>query len=152
MSHSSWCANAEGDGLEFPWAQYAAATTTDPMLKVYVYQGCSTCRNAMKWLRGRKITFHEVAIRETPPAIPELKSMLKSRGELTKLFNTSGMDYRALGLKDKLLAMSESDALSLLSANGNLVKRPFVIDEKAGVFLTGFKEPEWKEALAKEAT
>jgi arsenate reductase len=121
--------------------------THDPMLKVYVYQGCSTCRNAMKWMRDRKISFQEAAIRETPPPVSELKSMLKARGEMTRLFNTSGMDYRALGLKHKLPAMSEADALKLLSTNGNLVKRPFVIDAKAGVFLTGFKEPEWRKAL-----
>lgn len=118
------------------------------MLKLYVYQKCSTCRDAMKWLEKRGIAFHEIAIRETPPSIAELKTMLKARGAITKLFNTSGVDYRAHGLKDKLPTMSEADALALLAANGNLVKRPFAIDEKAGVFLTGFKEPEWQKTLA----
>jgi arsenate reductase len=118
------------------------------MLKLYAYQGCSTCRNAVKWLRAHDIVFQEIAIRETPPSVTELKAMLKARGEIAKLFNTSGMDYRALGMKDKLPTMSEADALKLLSTNGNLVKRPFAIDEKTGVLLTGFKEPEWQKALA----
>ena len=119
------------------------------MLKVYAYQACSTCRAAMQWLRDRKIPFRELAIRETPPPLSELKMMLQARGGLAKLCNSSGMEYRAQGLKDKLPGMSEADALKLLSGNGNLVKRPFVIDENAGVFLTGFKEPEWREALDK---
>ncbi|MBL9134198.1 MAG: arsenate reductase family protein, partial [Verrucomicrobiaceae bacterium] len=63
------------------------------------------------------------------------------------LFNTSGMDYRAMGLKDKLPGMSEDAALKLLAANGNLVKRPFVVDAKAGVYLAGFKVEEWERAL-----
>ena len=118
------------------------------MLKLYAYQGCSTCRNAIKWLRAHDVAFEELAIRETPPTVKELKAMLAARGDLRLLFNTSGTDYRALGLKDKLPTMSEAEALELLSTNGNLVKRPFAINEKAGVFLTGFKEPEWKQALA----
>ena len=116
------------------------------MLKLYAYQGCSTCRNAIKWLQAHDIPFEERAIRETPPTIKEFKAMLAARGGLRAIFNTSGLDYRALGLKDKLPTMSEADALKLLSSNGNLVKRPFAINEKAGVFLTGFKEPEWKQA------
>ena len=118
------------------------------MLKVYVYTGCSTCRSALKWLKDKSISFTEAAIRETPPTVKELKAMLSGRkGELKALFNTSGMDYRAMGLKDKLPAMSEAEALELLSKNGNLVKRPFALDEKAGVFLVGFREPEWQKAL-----
>jgi arsenate reductase (glutaredoxin) len=120
------------------------------MLKLYAYQGCSTCRDAMKWLKAHDIPFQEAAIRETPPSIAELKSMLAVRGELRALFNTSGMDYRALGLNDKLPDMSTDQALNLLSENGNLVKRPFALDEKGGVHLVGFKEPEWKKALLKK--
>jgi arsenate reductase len=119
------------------------------MLKFYGYKGCSTCRDAVKWLQKKGIAFEELAIRETPPSVKELKAMQAAKdGDLRKVFNTSGMDYRALGLKDKLPAMSEAAALKLLSETGNLVKRPFVIDEKKGIFLTGFKEPEWKAALA----
>lgn len=118
------------------------------MLKLYAYQGCSTCRNAIKWLKQREIPFEEIAIRKQPPTIPELEAALKARdGDLRALFNTSGQDYRALGMKDKLPGMSLADALQMLSKNGNLVKRPFAIDEKKRVFLVGFKEPDWKSAL-----
>lgn len=118
-------------------------------LKVYGYKGCSTCRDALKWLGERGIAFEEKAIRETPPSVPELRAMLKARGgEMRRLFNTSGMDYRALGLKEKLPEMTEQAALELLSKNGNLVKRPFVIDQAADVFLTGFKAAKWAAELA----
>lgn len=119
------------------------------MLKFYAYQGCSTCRSASKWLTAHQIAFEEAAIRETPPTVPELKAMLAAKGgDLRPLFNTSGMDYRAMNLKEKLPAMTEAEALTLLSENGNLVKRPFALDPKAGVFLVGFKEAEWQAALA----
>ena len=81
--------------------------------------------------------------------IEGLKAMLAAHdGDLRRLFNTSGMDYRALGLKDKLPGMSTDAALKLLAENGNLVKRPFAIDAKSKVHLVGFKEDEWKAALA----
>ncbi len=120
------------------------------MLKLYVYQGCSTCRDAIKWLKAHDIPFQEAAIRETPPSIAELKSMLAARGELRTIFNTSGVDYRAMGLKDKLPTMTTEQALKLLSENGNLVKRPFALDEKNHVHLVGFKAPEWEKALLKK--
>ena len=86
------------------------------------------------------------AIRETPPDAAELKSALVSLGgDVRKLFNTSGMDYRELGMKDKLPAMTEPEILGLLSTNGNLVKRPLVIGN--GVALTGFKPDVWKKTL-----
>jgi len=118
------------------------------MLKVYAYHGCSTCKNASKWLKKSGVEFEEAPIRETPPSVPELRAMLTARrGELRALFNTSGVDYRALGMKDRLPGLSEAEALKLLSENGNLVKRPFALDEKQGVFLLGFREEEWAAAL-----
>ena len=118
------------------------------MLKIYAYQGCSTCRNAVKWLKAQGITHDELAIRDTPPTVPELRQMLEAKaGNLRALFNTSGEDYRALGLKDKLPSMSETEALDLLASNGRLVKRPFALDPDHGVHLVGFKEPEWQQAL-----
>lgn len=117
------------------------------MLKVYAYKGCSTCKNAIKWLQKSGVAFEEKAIRETPPTVKELKAMLGAQSERRALFNTSGQDYRALGMKDKLPALNDAEALKLLSENGNLVKRPFAIDEQKGIFLTGFREPEWKAAL-----
>jgi arsenate reductase len=116
------------------------------MLTVYVYQKCSTCRDALKWLDENGIAHQVKAIRETPPTPAELKMALDAfGGDLRKIFNTSGMDYRALGLKDQLPAMSESAAFELLSKNGNLVKRPFVIGE--GKVLVGFKVDQWQKAL-----
>lgn len=118
------------------------------MLRVYAYQGCSTCKSALKWLKQHQVEFTELAIRETPPTIAELKTALKARdGELRPLFNVSGQDYRALGLKDTLLAMPVEEALKLLASNGNLVKRPFAIDSKKGTVLISFKEAEWQQAL-----
>jgi arsenate reductase len=118
------------------------------MLKIYAYSGCSTCRNAIKWLKQHVIPFEEIAIRETPPSLADLKAMLAAHdGDLRKLFNVSGLDYRSLGLKDKLPTMSTDAALKLLAENGNLVKRPFAIDAKNKVHLIGFKEPEWQAAL-----
>ena len=118
------------------------------MLKLYAYQGCSTCRNAIKWLNQNGVAFEEIAIRDTPPSVAELRSVLEAcGGDLRRLFNTSGLDYRALGLKDKLPTMTTDAALKLLSTNGNLVKRPFALDAVKKVFLVGFKEDEWRAAL-----
>ena len=118
------------------------------MFKVYIYQKCSTCRDALKWLDAHGIKYDVKAIRETPPTVSELKVALDSfNGDLRKIFNTSGMDYRALGLKDRLPSMSENEALEMLSRHGNLVKRPFVIGN--GIALVGFQKPEWESALSK---
>jgi arsenate reductase len=117
------------------------------MLKIYTYQGCSTCRNAVRWLKERGIAFDEHPIRDTPPSVTELKTVLNAVGTLRALFNTSGQDYRALNLKERLPALTEAEALQLLSENGNLVKRPFVLDPERGVYLTGFKPQEWETAL-----
>ncbi|MCC5789448.1 MAG: Spx/MgsR family RNA polymerase-binding regulatory protein [Opitutales bacterium] len=112
---------------------------------VYTYQKCSTCRKATDWLRSKGLSFEEKPIRETPPTQSELAQMLAYKdGEIRKLFNTSGMDYRALGLKDTLPKMSRDEAFALLRSNGNLVKRPFLLSDKGGA--VGFREKEW-EAL-----
>ena len=116
------------------------------MLTVYTYANCDTCRKAVKWLRAKGIAFTEKPIRETPPTVSELRAQLAHQGgELRKLFNTAGQDYRALGLKDKLSAMTEKEALSLLATNGNLVKRPFLLGETVG--LVGFDEKTWSVRL-----
>ena len=86
------------------------------MLTVYGYQKCSSCRDALKWLDARSLIYQVKAIRETPPTPTELTTALKAMGgDLRKLFNTSGIDYRALGLKDQLPSMSEASAFELLS-------------------------------------
>jgi arsenate reductase len=116
------------------------------MPTIYVYQKCSTCRDALKWLDQKGIAREVKAIRETPPTPAELKVALTALGgNLRKLFNTSGVAYRELGMKDKLPGMSEAEAFGILSKNGNLVKRPFLIEgEKV---LVGFKEAEWSAAF-----
>lgn len=117
-------------------------------IKVYAYKNCGTCQKASKWLNARGIAFKEIPIRETPPTVAELKKMLKAMdGDIRKLFNTSGTDYKALNMKEKLPAMSETEALELLASNGNLVKRPFVLGD--GVATVGFKEDVWAGLLEK---
>jgi Spx/MgsR family transcriptional regulator len=111
-------------------------------LRVYAYKGCDTCRRALKFLDAQKRAYEVVPIREQPPTVAELKRMLaRYDGDLRKLFNTSGQDYKALGMKDRLPTLSAAEALALLSQNGNLVKRPFVLSARGGV--VGFKEDEW---------
>lgn len=121
-------------------------------MKVYAYQGCSTCRKALAWLKNHGIEAEVLPIRETPPTVAELRAALKARGgELRALFNTSGQDYRAMDIKSKLPGMAVEEALTLLSQHGNLVKRPLLTDAKAGVHLVGFQEAEWAEALTPNA-
>ena len=99
-------------------------------------------------MRSREISFEERAIRETPPTIPELRTALAANGgELRKLFNTAGRDYREQKLGDKLPALSTAAALALLAGNGNLVKRPLLIGD--GLALVGFNADTWAAALKK---
>ena len=112
------------------------------MLKVYHYKGCDTCRKALKYLDAQGVNYTPIPIRETPPSKAELKRMLACYdGELKRLFNTSGQDYRALGIKDQIKTISVKDAIDLLAGNGNLIKRPFAIDGDKGI--VGFKIDEW---------
>lgn len=118
------------------------------MLTIYTLSNCDTCRAATKWLRARGIAFEERAIRETPPSVTELRAALAANaGDLRKLFNTAGREYRAQNLAQKLPKMTESAALSLLAGNGSLVKRPFLVN--AGVALTGFNEEAWAASLGR---
>jgi arsenate reductase (glutaredoxin) len=117
-------------------------------LKVYEYSNCGTCRKAVKFLTEHGINFELKPIRTCPPTKQELRAMLRVySGDIRRLFNTSGQDYRALNLKETLPALSEDQAIDLLSKTGNLVKRPFVTFEGGG--LVGFKEEEWRERLLK---
>lgn len=118
-------------------------------LVVYTYANCDTCRRAVKWLRAHEVAFVEKPIRETPPTGAELRTMLArlgGAGALKKLFNTSGVDYRAQKIGEKLAALSEAEAIALLAGNGNLVKRPFALGGDIG--LVGFDETVWASALA----
>lgn len=111
-------------------------------LKVYGYAGCSTCKSAWKALDAKNVDFENIPIVEKPPSIAELKRMLEAVG-MKRLFNTSGQQYREMGLSEKLPKMSEKQALELLSKNGKLIKRPFAISARAAT--TGFKPDEWKK-------
>lgn len=116
------------------------------MLKVYAYKNCDTCRKARKFLLANALPFDEIAIRENPPTPAELRAALAAHGgQLRRLFNASGGDYKAMGLAAKLPALSADAAIDLLATHGNLVKRPFVVGD--GVHLVGFDEARWRENL-----
>ena len=106
------------------------------------YPKCSTCQKAKKWLEEHNIEYTDRHIVENNPTYGELKEWYEKSGlPLKKFFNTSGMLYKEMQLKDKLQAMSEEEQLKLLATNGMLVKRPLIVDgEKV---LTGFREAEW---------
>lgn len=128
-----------------PVCDSGLSASPEPMLKVYTLSNCDTCRKAVKWLRAHAIAFEERAIRETPPSAAELKAALAAQGgERRKLFNTAGRDYRDQQLAEKLPGLSDAQALALLAGNGNLVKRPFLIDKN--VSLVGFDEAVWTKA------
>jgi arsenate reductase len=117
-------------------------------LKIYEYKACSTCQKATKFLEKKGVKFERIPIVDQPPTVAELKRMLTfikaDEGTFKNLFNTSGVQYRELGIADKINGgMTESEALSLLSQNGKLIKRPFALSEKMGV--VGFKEEIWKK-------
>ena len=113
---------------------------------VLVYRKCSTCLKALKWLEDNSIVYEERPIVDQNPTYEELKEWyVKSGLPLKKFFNTSGLLYKELNLKDKLAEMSEDEQLQLLGTNGMLVKRPLVIGED--YVLTGFKVSEWAEKM-----
>ena len=109
---------------------------------LYIYPKCTTCQKALKFVEKEKDSFEIKDISKCPPTIDELKIMLNFyKGDIKKLFNTSGLLYKEMGLKNKLSEMSIDEALSLLKSNGMLVKRPFFISKNKG--FVGFKENEW---------
>ncbi|MCQ2487602.1 MAG: arsenate reductase family protein [Clostridia bacterium] len=110
------------------------------------YPKCSTCQKAKKWLEEQNLSFTERHIVENNPTYEELKNWHEASGlPLKKFFNTSGLLYKEMQLKDKLPGMSEDEQLKLLATNGMLVKRPLVVD--GDVILVGFREAEWAEKL-----
>lgn len=113
---------------------------------VLEYPPCSTCKRAKAWLDSHGISYETRHIKDENPSYEELKQWYAESGlPLKRFFNTSGLQYKALGLKDKLPTMSEDDQLHLLSTDGMLVKRPLVIANEK--ILTGFRETEWEQAL-----
>ncbi len=115
-------------------------------IKVYEYSNCSTCKKALKYLDTNEIEYEAISIVEHPPTLTELKQMLEHyKGQVSKLFNTSGVMYRELELSKRLPTMSKDEAIQLLSKNGKLIKRPFLLTEKRGV--VGFKQEEWETVI-----
>ena len=115
-------------------------------MKVFAYRNCSTCMKALKWLEAHNIEFEESAIKEENPTYEELKEWYTMSGlPLKKFFNTSGMIYKQMNLKDKLKEMTEDEQLKLLATDGMIVKRPLVIGDD--FVLAGFKEKDWEEKL-----
>jgi len=126
-------------------------------MKFYQYPKCSTCRKAAKFLNANNIDAESIDITEQPPSKNELQLMLESyQGNVRKLFNTSGVQYRELDMKNKLPSMTAEQAIDLLAGNGKLIKRPFLITEnnvsnkKTSIAsgIVGFNDMLWQEFLA----
>ena len=110
------------------------------------YPKCSTCQKAKKWLENNNISFEDRHIIEKNPTEEELTKWIQLSGkEIKRWFNTSGLKYKSLNLKDKLPNMSDKEKIKLLASDGMLVKRPILVTDKG--ILIGFKEEEWKDLL-----
>ena len=108
------------------------------------YPKCSTCKKAKKWLETNNINFEDRHILDETPSAQELEKWIKMSGkEIKKFFNTSGLKYKGLNLKEKLPNMEDKEKIELLASDGMLIKRPLLISEDT--VLIGFKESEWKE-------
>lgn len=119
-------------------------------MKVYEYSNCSTCKQALKFLDSKGVKYEKIAIVEQPPTKDELKRMLEilkaDGGSLKNLFNTSGVQYREQGIAEKLKnGMTETQAIDLLSKNGKLIKRPFLLGGGKGT--VGFKADVWSKLI-----
>ena len=116
------------------------------MLKFICYPKCTTCQKARKWLDAKGISYDYRDIKEENPSLEELRTWWNASGlPLKKFFNTSGLQYKSLQLKDKLPTMTEEEQLALLATDGMLVKRPLLIGED--FVLAGFRQPEWEEKV-----
>ena len=115
-------------------------------MKYICYPKCSTCKKAQAWLDQKGLAYELRDIKEDKPSREELVEWYQKSGlPLKRFFNTSGLQYKALGLKDKLPAMSEEEQLDLLATDGMLVKRPIIVGDD--FVLVGFKEAEWIEVF-----
>ncbi|MDR1774667.1 MAG: arsenate reductase family protein [Clostridioides sp.] len=118
------------------------------MLKVYGYSRCSTVKKAKKWLDDNDISYEDIDMVQVPPTKEELEEIYNKSGlEIKRFFNTSGMKYRELGLKDVVKTKPVDELLSILSSDGMLIKRPMVVGND--FVLLGFKEEEWKKTFKK---
>lgn len=112
------------------------------------YPKCSTCQKAKKWLINNNVEFEDRNIVENTPTEKELKKWItESKKDIKKFFNTSGIKYKELNLKEKLPNMTDDEKIKLLSSDGMLIKRPLLITDNT--ILTGFREKEWQEAFKK---
>lgn len=121
-------------------------------MKFICYPKCTTCQKARKWLEARQMDFEQRDIKEDQPTEDELRLWTCASGlPVRKFFNTSGLKYKELKLKDRLPDMSEDEQIALLATDGMLVKRPILItdgeDGQPGRVLVGFKEAQWEEIL-----
>ena len=115
-------------------------------MTILCYDKCSTCRKALAWLEGKGAAYTVRPIKEENPGLEELRQWWKRSGlPLRRFFNTSGMLYRELGLKDRLDNMSEEEQLALLASDGMLVKRPLLVSDQA--VIPGFREKDWEAVL-----
>ena len=115
-------------------------------MKIYQYPKCTTCKKALKYLDDRNKKYENINIKENNPNKKELKEYIKTSGkEINKFFNTSGLKYKELNLKDKLKTMSDEEKLDLLASDGMLVKRPILVNDNT--VLVGFKEEEWAKII-----
>ena len=110
------------------------------------YPKCSTCKKALAWLEAKGVQTEVRDIKEQRPTAEELRQWHQLSGlPLKRFFNTSGLQYKALGLKDKLPGMSEEEQITLLASDGMRVKRPILVGD--GFVLVGFREAEWADRL-----
>ncbi len=129
---------------------------TPQKVRFYGYDKCSTCRKAEKFLKENQLEFEKSDITTDAPSVAELEVALADlQGQIKKLFNTSGVAYREMKLSERLPEMSNSDCLQMLSQNGRLVKRPFVVLPKqrgsTPSTLVGFHQQTWSERLLTES-
>lgn len=118
------------------------------MVQFICYPKCTTCQKAEKWLKEHHISYAPRNIKEERPGVDELKTWHgRSNLPLKRFFNTSGLLYKSLQLKERLPEMSEEDQLALLASDGMLVKRPLLVTDKG--ILVGFREAEWETLLVK---
>lgn len=110
------------------------------------YPKCSTCKNAKKWLDENNIEYEDRHILENNPTKAEISNWIKKYNlDIKKLFNTSGMMYKELNLKEKLVNMSDEEKIDVLASNGMLLKRPIILNDK--IFLNGFRKTNWEENI-----
>jgi arsenate reductase len=114
--------------------------------KIYHLENCSTCKKAAAWLAKRGIDAQFIPIKQKTPSVAELQKAYEQYQGWSRIFNTSGMEYRARKLSEKLPSMTDKEILNLLQQNGMLIKRPFLVTDNG--IAAGFKEAEWEKIFS----